>query len=183
MSYMPRSSSPVAPPPSPTLSTSQLARLAELGEERTANAGDLLYRVGDRDYPFMAILEGEVAILDAAGNEIVRHGASSFLGELNLISGQTVFLTAVVTKPLRYIAVDRDALRALLFDDGPLSDLVLSTFIGRREALQRVQGIGLEIVGPRSSEATMEMLDFARANRLPFTWHETAPPEDRKSVV
>ncbi len=117
-----------------------------------------------------------MAILDAAGNEIVRHGASSFLGELNLISGQTVFLTALVTEPLRYIAVDRDALRALLFDDGPLSDLVLSTFIARREALQRVQGVGLEIVGPRSSDPTMRLLDFARANRLPFTWHETRPP-------
>ena len=30
------------------LSASQLARLAALGEERTANAGDVLYRVGDR---------------------------------------------------------------------------------------------------------------------------------------
>src|SRR5207244_8129548 len=131
--------------------------------------------VGDAIYPFIAIQEGEVAIVDAAGDEIVRHGASSFLGELNLLTGQTVFLTAVVTKPLRYVAVDRDALRALLFDDAPLSDIVLSTFIARREALQRVQGIGLEIVGPRSSEATMQMLDFARANRIPFTWHEAAP--------
>ena len=167
----------MAAPPSPALSASQLATLAGLGEERTAGVGDVLYRLGDPTYPFIAIREGEVAILDAAGNEIVRHGASSFLGELNLLSGQTVFLTAVVTKPLRYVAVDRDALRALLFDDGPLSDLVLSTFITRREALQRVQGIGLEIVGPRSSEATMQMLDFARANRLPFTWHETTPPD------
>ena len=80
--------------------------------------------------------------MDAAGNEIVRHGTSKFLGELNLLSGQTVFLTAVVTQPLRYIAVDRDVLRSLLFEDGPLSDLVLSAFISRREALQRVQGVG-----------------------------------------
>ena len=65
---------------------------------------------------------------------------SGFLGEMNLLSGQTVFLTAVVTQPLRYIAVDRDALRPLLFDDGPLSDLLLSTFIARREALQQVAG-------------------------------------------
>src|SRR5256886_6152625 len=105
------------------------------------------------------------------------------LGELNLLSGQPVFLTAVVTKPLRYIAVDRDALRALLFDDGPLSDLVLSTFIVRREALQRVEGVGLEIVGPRSSEATMQMLDFARANRLPFTWHEAAPADGAEPPI
>jgi hypothetical protein len=73
---------------------------------------------------------------------------------------------------VRYVAVDRDTLRALLFDDGPLSDLLLSTFIARREALQRVQGIGLEIVGPRSSETTMRLVDFARANRLPFTWRD-----------
>src|SRR6476619_5773608 len=123
-------------PPSPVLSASQLATLAQLGEERTANVGDVLFRVGDRRYPFIAISEGEVAILDAAGNEIVRHGASGFLGELNLLSGQTVFVTALVTEPLRYIAVERDALRDVLFDDGPFSDLVLSTFIARRAALQ-----------------------------------------------
>jgi thioredoxin reductase (NADPH) len=164
-------------PSSASLSESQLASLAALGEEGTAAVGDVLFRVGDASYPFIAILEGEVAILDAAGREIVRHGASGFLGEMNLLSGQTVFLTAIVTEPLRYVAVDRDALRAVLFDDGPLSDVILSTFIARREALQRVEGIGLEIVGPRSSESTVRMVEFARANRLPFTWRETTPPD------
>jgi thioredoxin reductase (NADPH) len=147
-----------------------------LGEERTARVGDVLYRVGDRMYPFIAILEGEVAIVDAAGHEIIRHGPSGFLGEMNLLTGQTVFVNAVVTKPLRYVAVDRDTLRTLLFEDGPLSDLVLATLIERREALQRVDGVGLEIVGPRSSEATMRMLEFARSNRLPYTWEDTSPP-------
>ena len=173
----------MAVPAIPSLSASQLSALAALGDELNAGVGDVLYRVGDPIYPFIAIREGEVAILDAAGNEIVRHGASSFLGELNLLSGQTVFVTAVVTEPLRYIAVDRDALRALLFEDGPLSDLVLSTFIARREALQRVQGIGLEIVGPRSSEPTMQMLDFVRANRLPFSWQDAEPPGEEPPLV
>ena len=162
-------------PAAPSLSAAQLEALAAAGEERTAAAGDVLYTVGDQTYPFVAIREGEVAILDAAGNEIIRHGPSGFLGELNLLSGQTVFLTAVVTETLRYVAVERDALRDLLFDDAPLSDVILSTFIARREALQRVQGVGLEIVGPRSSAATMRLLDFARANRLPFGWQDEAP--------
>jgi thioredoxin reductase (NADPH) len=162
-------------PASPLLSPSQLAALAEIGEERSAPIGELLYRVGDRTYPFIAILEGEVAIIDAAGKELIRFGTSAFLGELNLLSGQTVFVNALVTEPLRYIAVERGALRSLLNDNGPLSDLLLSTFIARREALQNVEGLGLEIVGPHSSEATMRMVDFARANRLPHAWHETAP--------
>jgi thioredoxin reductase (NADPH) len=162
----------MAAPASPMLSASQLARLGALGEERTASVGDVLYRVGDRRYPFIAIIEGEVAIHDAAGQELVRHGASGFLGELNLLSGQTVFLTAVVTEPLRYVAIDREDLRELLFDDEPLSDLLLSTFIARREALQRVDGIGLEVIGPHSSEPTLRMVSFARSNRLPFTWRD-----------
>src|SRR3954465_7001537 len=159
---------------SPPLSAPQLATLAELGDERTADVGDVLYRVGDRRYPFIVVLEGEVAILDAAGHEILRHGPSRFLGELNLLSGQSVFVTAVVTQPLRYIAVDRDVLRALLYEDSSLSELILSTFIARRETLQTVEGLGVEIVGPHSSAATMRMLDFVRTNRLPFTWHDTA---------
>lgn len=49
------------------------------------------------------------------------------------MSGQTVYLTAVVTRAMRYLAVDRDDLRPLLFEDGPLADLLLSTFTVRRE--------------------------------------------------
>jgi thioredoxin reductase (NADPH) len=170
---MPQPASPIAPPlPTPTLSAAQLARLAELGEERTADVGEVLYQVGDREYPFVVILEGGAVINDAAGHEIVRHGPSGFLGEMNLLTGQTVFVTAVVTEPMRYIAIDRGVLRSLLSDDGPFSDLVLGAFIARREALQRVQGLGIEIVGPRSSRATMEMLEYVRRNRLPFTWRD-----------
>jgi thioredoxin reductase (NADPH) len=166
----------VSAPASPVLSASQLERLGALGEERSAQVGDVLYRVGDRTYPFIAIIEGEVSIIDEAGSEIVRHGPSGFLGEVNLLTGQTVFVTAVATKPLRYVAVERDALRGLLFEDGPLSELVLATFMERREALQQVDGIGVEIVGPRSSEATMRMLEFARSNHLPYSWQDAVPP-------
>lgn len=166
------------PPPSPVLSASQLALLASHGEERTAAAGDVLYRIGDLRYPFIAIIEGEAVIVDQAGNEIVRHGPSGFLGEINLLSGQTVFVTAIVTKPMRYIAVDRDALRPLLFDDGPLGDLLLSAFMARREALQQFDGVGVEIVGPRSSEPTRAIVDFVRSNRLPYSWHDTEQVPD-----
>jgi thioredoxin reductase (NADPH) len=173
----------VAAPTSPTLSAAQLESLSRLGEERTAGVGDVLYRVGDRRYPLVAIIEGEVAILDAVGNELARHRTSGFLGEMNLLTGQTVFVTAVATTPLRYIAVDRDALRPLLFDDGPLSDVLLSTFIARREALQQVEGVGMEVVGPRSSVATMQIVEFARTNRVPFTWRDPERAGDQAAAA
>jgi len=68
----------VPAPASPPLSPSQLAALAEIGEERSAPAGELLYRVGDRVYPFVTTLEGEVAIVEAARNELVRQSQTVF---------------------------------------------------------------------------------------------------------
>ena len=157
--------------------------LAEHGEERTAAVGETLFRVGDRRYPFIAIIEGEAAVQDADGHEIVRHGASGFLGEINLLSGQTVFLTAVATQPMRYIAVDRDVLRPLLFEDGPLADLLLSAFMGRREALQQLHGIGIEVVGPRSSEDTRRLVDYAKRTRLPHTWRDPEHSDDPEGAA
>ncbi len=163
------------------LSPSQLELLAQHGEERTAAAGATLFEIGDASYPFIAILEGEAAVVDPAGQEIVRHGASGFLGEMNLLSGQTVFLTAVVTEPMRYIAIEREALRELLFEESELSDLLLTAFVQRRELLQRREGIGVEIVGPRDSEETRRLLEFARRMRTPYFWLD--PEEDLEAAA
>jgi thioredoxin reductase (NADPH) len=165
------------------LSESQLATLAEHGEERRASVGEKLFEVGDESYPFIAIVEGEVAVIDAAGHEIVRHGDSGFLGEMNLLSGQTVFLTAVVTEPMRYIAVEREVLRQLLFEDGSLSDLLLSAFVQRRELLQQRDGIGIEVIGPRDAAETRRLLDFARHMRLPHSWVDPAKNEEAAALI
>ena len=165
-------------PVSRVLSSAQLTLLDEHGEQRSAEVGETLYQIGDETYPFIAIIEGEAAVLDGAGQEIARHGASGFLGEINLLSGQTVFVTAVVTQPLRYIAVDREVFRRLLYEDSSLSDLVLSALVERRELLQQRPGIGVEIVGVRDSADTRRLLDFARSQKLPHSWIDPAQSHD-----
>ena len=170
-------------PSRPVLSDEQLAVLAEHGEERTADVGEILFQVGDPVYPLIAILEGEAAIEDASGNEIIRHGASGFLGEMNLLTGQTVFLTARVTQQLRYIAVPREAVRTLLYEDSSLAELLLSTFIGRREALQQWEGIGVEVIGPHSSADTRRVREWANRARLPHTWLDPESSEDAASAI
>jgi thioredoxin reductase (NADPH) len=170
-------------PISPILSAAQFETLARIGEERTAEVGEKLFDVGDRTYPFVAIREGVVAVLDSDGNEIVRHGASGFLGEMNLLSGQTVFLTAVVVEPLRYIAVERDVLRKLLFDDASIADLLLPAFVRRRELLQQRHGIGIEIVGPHESAETRRLVDFVRRARLPHEWRQTGTDAEAAALI
>jgi thioredoxin reductase (NADPH) len=170
------------------LSQAQLDLLAEHGEERTADAGDALFEIGDKGYPFMAILEGEVAIRAESGHELIRHGPSGFVGELNLLTGQTVFLRAIVTEPVRYIAVDRMDLRALLFDNPDLADLLLPAFVSRRELLQSEDGLGIEVIGPRSSERTRGIAEWLRDARIPYVWrdpehHQYADDSEAKGLI
>ncbi len=157
--------------------------LGRHGEELTAEAGETLFEVGDERYPFIAIIDGEVSVRDPAGQEIIRHGANGFLGEMNLLSGQTVFLTAVVVEPMRYIAVDREVLRGLLFEDSSLADILLPAFVQRREMLQERQGIGIEIIGPRDSDETRRLLEFARRQRLPHTWDDPSESAEARAEL
>ena len=59
---------------------------------------------------------------------------------------------------------------------GLVSDLLLSTFISRRDA-GRARRIGPEIVALDGSEPTMQILESGRANRLPYTWKDGNPPD------
>jgi pimeloyl-ACP methyl ester carboxylesterase len=109
---------------------------------------------------------GELSTLATVGEELTADVGD----ELYRVGDPICPFIAIplVTEALSYIAVDREALRELLFEDGPLSDDVLSTFIARREALQRVAGIGLEVVGPRSSVPTMQTRNFAGFSSPPL---------------
>src|SRR4051794_1416292 len=85
----------------PTLDARQVASLDVLGSRRPVAAGEYLYREGDAAYDFFVILSGEVEILVGAGvgeRVIARHGAGRFLGELNLLTGLRVFLSARVVE-------------------------------------------------------------------------------------
>jgi thioredoxin reductase (NADPH) len=175
-------SSPTSPL-SPILSPGQIQALAERGEERTAAEGEFLFRIGDASYPLIVILEGESAILDGAGNEIARQGPGGFLGELNLMTGQTVYVDGVATKPMRYIAVEREELRSLLTQDGALADVLLHTFMRRREILQEHEGVGVEVIGPRSSATTRRLIDYARRSRLPHVWRDTERDDDPEAAA
>ena len=55
--------------------------------------------------------------------------------------------------------------------------------MSRRAALQQVPGLGIEIVGPHSSDRTMRVGDFARRNRLPFSWRDPTGDRDAAAAV
>jgi CRP-like cAMP-binding protein len=87
----------------PRLSEPQIQALAAYGMRRRTRLGDVLFREGDPTCDFFVVLEGKVAIVEgygAAGERVLSvHDPGRFLGELSLLTGEAVFVTAVVREP------------------------------------------------------------------------------------
>jgi thioredoxin reductase (NADPH) len=157
----------------PTLSTAQLETLRAYGGERRVAQGDLLFREGDLSYDFFTLVEGRVAIVERFGRAderfITEHGPGRFLGEMNLLTGQGVYLTAVMLEPGRVIAVPPARLREVIAQDPALSELILRAFLLRRLLLMS-RGVGLRVIGSRFSSDTRRLLEFIARNSLPHSW-------------
>jgi thioredoxin reductase (NADPH) len=154
----------------PRLNEQQLATLESLGERRRAGPGEVLFREGDPSCDFYAVASGAVAIIDGYGRPdedvIGVHGAGRFLGELNALTGEAVFVTGVVSEESELIEVPVERLRQLVAQGSALGDLILRTYLIRRSILIGL-GTGFRIIGSRYSPDTRRLREFATRNRLP----------------
>ncbi|MEA2187951.1 MAG: thioredoxin reductase [Solirubrobacteraceae bacterium] len=157
----------------PRLSPEQIQALAALGERRESHAGDVLYQAGDTSCDFFVILDGKIAIVEGHGTDDERivavHGAGRFVGELGLLTGQPVFLSAVAREAGAVVCVPTDCLRDLVANDSTLGDLILRALLLRRSILVGL-GTGFRIIGSRFSPDTRRLREFAARNRLPHRW-------------
>jgi hypothetical protein len=123
----------------PRLSEPQIQALAAYGMRRRTRLGDVLFREGDPTCDFFVFLEEKVAIVEGYGTEGERvlsvHGPGRFLGELSLLTGEVVFVTAVVREPGEVLAVPLQQLRLLVGKDPVLGDLILRAYLIRRSIL------------------------------------------------
>jgi thioredoxin reductase (NADPH) len=183
----------------PRLNDRQMAVLAEQGARRPVKRGELLFREGDPTCDFFVIESGLVAIVEGYGaeNQIIGvHGHRRFLGELNILTGEAVFVSGVVAQDGEVLVLPVEQLRALVATDPDLGDLVLRAYLIRRSILIGL-GTGFRIVGSRYSPDTKRLREFAARNRLPHRFIDLdqdasaeellrqlgIPPEDTPIVV
>jgi thioredoxin reductase (NADPH) len=169
----------------PRLTDEQRSRLRAIGEVRTVEPGEILFRAGDDGYDFFVVESGAVAIVQGYGHEnrvIAVHGTHRFLGELNLLSGARVQLTAVVRDPGEVIQVPADALRRTVADDEELSNIILRAFMARRSILIEVGG-GFKVIGSRYSPDTRRLREFLARNRLPYYWIDLEDDQEAERVL
>src|SRR5207244_6782405 len=126
--------------------------LEPLGSHRTVDVGEYLYREGDPAYDFYVVLSGRVDIVLSTGGEerlIASHDRGRFLGELNLLTRQRVFVSARVVEAGEVLVVPADALRRVIATLPRLSDKILAAFLARRNALLTGAAAATRVGGSR----------------------------------
>jgi thioredoxin reductase (NADPH) len=158
---------------SPTLDASEIAAIDALGKRRSVSAGEYLYREGDARYDFFVILSGEVEIVVEAGDNerlVARFGPGQFLGELNLLSGQRVYVSARVAEPGVVIDVPAATLRELFASRPKLADTILTAFLARRTRLLSDASAAIRLVGSRFSPDSLRLREYLARNRIPHEY-------------
>jgi thioredoxin reductase (NADPH) len=111
-----------------------------------------------------------VAVVEGVGGTHERvvgiHGARRFLGELNLLTGERVHLSARAIEDGEVLQIPRETLREMVSGQPELGDLVLRAYLARRAILIGL-GTGARVVGSRFSDDTKRLRVFLARNRLP----------------
>ncbi len=174
---------------SPRLNPELFARLLSYGTPQETSPGDLLFQPGDENVDLIVVAGGSVDVIRAetAGvpaetvTEVDAHG---FVGELNLLTGQNVYLSCRVREAGTVYRVSPSRLRQLMADDGELSDIIFKALIARRELLRRSTAArGVEIVGAPMSAAALALRTYAARQRLIHLWLDAATPEGQSLMT
>jgi thioredoxin reductase (NADPH) len=170
---------------SPRLGDALFARLLSYGTPQETDRGDVLFRPGDEDADLIVVARGSVEVVRTAtaskpAATVAVVDAGGFVGELNLLTGQNVYLLCRVRDAGTIHRVSPERLRQLMATDVELSDIVFKALIARRELLQRsTAALAVEIVGGSRSAAALALRTYAGRQRLIHLWFDADTPAGR----
>src|ERR1039458_8426727 len=121
----------------PDLTASQLDLIRERSTETVVDPGASLGNAGDVDYDFMLVEAGDVEIVRLAAFGLPEQimaifGPGSFLGELDMLTGQAAMFSARMPAGGVIQRMPRPVFRQLMSDAPELSDVILKEYLSRR---------------------------------------------------
>ena len=159
----------------PRLSDAKLAWLAERGERRTFEPGEVLYEHAVRDAPFYVIERGLVEFVDRKPGKdvhIAQADGRTFIGDIAAFTGEPTISACVAVEPTDVIAFDRAGLRDMVARWPEFGEHIFRTLLARR-AWHEAEGHGvMRLIAARGSRRAFEVRDLLERNLLPVRWYD-----------
>jgi thioredoxin reductase (NADPH) len=170
----------------PVLSETDLNALKARGKIREVRAGETLFRQGERNRPFIVVLEGAVEIVETTRgtpHSIVVHQPGQFSGDVDLLSGRPVLVNGEVIRDGRVLELSPADLRRAVDELPELGEIIIKAFLMRRSLLLGDEFVGVRIVGSRFSPDTHRLRDFATRNEVPVQWIDLDSDEQADTLL
>jgi thioredoxin reductase (NADPH) len=170
----------------PRLSDAKLAWLAERGERRSFQPGDVLYEHAVRDAPFYVIERGLVEFIDRKPGKdvyIAQADSHTFIGDIAVFTGEPTISACVAVEPTDVIVFDRSGLRGMIARWPELGEHMFRTLLARR-AWHEAEGHGImRLIAPRGSRRAFEVRDLLERNLLPVRWYDVDTDEESAALL
>jgi thioredoxin reductase (NADPH) len=169
----------------PRLTSAELALVKPLATPCDYADGDVVFRAGQPDIDLYVVESGRLEIRNPTDGDrlIAVHEPGHFSGDIDVLTGRPVIVTAVAKGPTRLLCVPNGQLRRLLNRVPSLGEKLIIAFTRRRELLARMGGLGLRVVGPGRCRATSTVREFLYKNFVPFTWFDTETEAGRRALA
>ncbi|HZZ29255.1 MAG TPA: FAD-dependent oxidoreductase [Pirellulales bacterium] len=159
----------------PRLTSAELAHVKPLAKHCVYVDGEIIFRVGQADIDLYIVESGQIEIQNPTdGNRvIVVHDVGQFSGDIDLLTGRPVIVTAVARGATHVLRIPNSHLRALLNRVPSFGEKLIVAFSRRRELLTQLGTLGLRVVGPGRCRDTNTVREFLYKNFVPFTWFDS----------
>lgn len=155
----------------PTLTDSQIQRVAAYGRSRRIEKGEVLVKAGAKHGAFFVVVSGRldvVQLADGLEQILVSHKPGQLSGEIALLSGRRAVFTIRAGESGEVIQVEHDHLMNLVQRDADLSEILMRAFLLRRARLVARNVGDVVLIGSSHSQDTLRIQEFLTRNTHPY---------------
>jgi thioredoxin reductase (NADPH) len=169
----------------PTLTPEQIRRIAEHGQVRKVESGEILNDFGKTNLHFYVVTSGRLTLLRPGDKSeilaLIQPGM--FTGEVSMLSGRRGLVQLRADDPAEVIELDRTNLLSLVQTDGELSDILMRAFIYRRVELIK-QGVSdAVLMGSNYCSETLRIKQFLTRNGHPYSFIDLDHDEGVQAIL
>src|SRR6516164_2842417 len=169
----------------PRLTSAELALVKALAKPCDYADGGLIFRAGQADIDLYVVESGQMEIRNPTDGDclIAVHEPGNLSGDIDILTGRPVIVTAVAKGPTRLLCVPNGQLRTLLNRVPSLGEKLIVAFTRRRELLSQMGSLGLRVFGPGRCRTTSQVREFLYKNFVPFVWFDTEKEAGQRELA
>lgn len=169
----------------PELTQRQINTLKEYGSIEKHKEDTRVFTLGDLQYDFFVILQGEISIEDPYNNNaiIVAHGQNEFSGDSGMLSNRGAQFHAIAKAGTTLLRITPKRLKEAIAKHSDVSDVLLNAFLLRQETVLSEFTGGIKLVGSGNSKETYAIRDFMDKNHIWYNFLDVDVSDEAKELL